>query len=182
LDHRVGRSHPGGAQEQAAGGGHARGTASARRDLRAALPAAVCRLRGAGIARRWDAVNRAGRLTVLLALAVLACVTACGQPLYVARLGWAEAKILWRREPVREVVNRPGVDADLRERLELVLAAREFARDQLGFHVGKSYTSYAEVGAHEATVHVVSAAYRDRLKSFTWWYPIAGRVPYRGFF
>jgi predicted aminopeptidase len=127
-------------------------------------------------------VKRAARRTAVLALAVLACASACGQPLYVARLGWAEAKILWRREPIREVVTRPGVDADLRERLELVLAAREFARDQLGFRVGKSYTSYAEVGAHEATVHVVSAAYRDRLKSFTWWYPIAGRVPYRGFF
>ena len=127
-------------------------------------------------------MRRAGRRTALLGLAVLGCVSACGQPLYVARLGWTEAKILWRREPIREVVSRPGVDADLRERLELVLAAREFARDRLGFRVGDSYTSYAEVGAHEATVQVVSAAYRDRLESFSWWYPVAGRVPYRGFF
>jgi predicted aminopeptidase len=127
-------------------------------------------------------VRRARRGAALAALAVLACVSACGQPLYVARLGWTEAKILWRRQPIREVVTRPGVDAELRERLELVLAARDFARDHLGFRVGQSYTSYAEVEAHEATVHVVSAAYRDRLESFSWWYPIAGRVPYRGFF
>ncbi len=116
-------------------------------------------------------------------LVVLAVLTGgCGQPLYLARLGWTEAKILWRREPIREVIAEPGTDPALRERLELVLAARQFARDRLGFRVGASYDSYAAVGAGEATIHVVSAAHRDRLESYTWWYPIAGRVPYRGFF
>ena len=122
----------------------------------------------------------APRLAACVVLAVL--LGGCAQPLYVARLGWTEAKILWRREPMREVIAEPGTDPALRERLELVLAAREFARQQLGFDVGGSYGSYAAVGPEEATVYVVSAAHRDRLASYTWWYPIAGRVPYRGFF
>jgi predicted aminopeptidase len=109
-------------------------------------------------------------------------LSGCGQPLYVARLGWTEAKILWRREPIREVIAEPGTDAGLRERLTLVLAAREFARERLGLQVGGSYGSYAVIAPEEATIHVVSAAYRDHLTSYTWWYPVAGRVPYRGFF
>jgi predicted aminopeptidase len=28
----------------------------------------------------------------------------------------------------------------------------------------------------------VSAAYRDTLKPYTWWFPIVGRVPYKGYF
>jgi predicted aminopeptidase len=31
-------------------------------------------------------------------------------------------------------------------------------------------------------VHVVSGAYRTRLEPYTWWFPIIGRVPYKGFF
>jgi predicted aminopeptidase len=31
-------------------------------------------------------------------------------------------------------------------------------------------------------VLVVSAAYRDTLKPYTWWFPIVGRVPYKGYF
>ena len=29
---------------------------------------------------------------------------------------------------------------------------------------------------------MLSGAYRDRLESFTWWFPIVGRVPYKGYF
>jgi predicted aminopeptidase len=133
----------------------------------------VTQLRGAA----W----RAPRLLLpVVALSLL--LAACGQPLYVARLGLTEARILLRRQPIPRVMSRPDVSPELRERLELVLAARAFARDQLGFEVGDSYTTYAAVSPGETTVQVVSAAYRDRLESYTWWYPIAGRVPYRGYF
>jgi predicted aminopeptidase len=130
-------------------------------------------------------VSRARRhvARLLLPLVGLSLVVGgCGQPLYVARLSWAEARILLRREPIPQVMARPDLEPALRERLRLVLAARSFARDRLGFSVGDSYTTYAAVAPGETTVHVVSAAYRDRLEPYTWWYPIAGRVPYRGFF
>src|SRR5207247_944853 len=68
-----------------------------------------------------------------------------------------------------------------RERLELVLAVREFARGRLGLRAGDSYTTFAEV-PRDATVYVVSAARRDRLEAYDWGYPLVGRLPYRGFF
>jgi predicted aminopeptidase len=120
-----------------------------------------------------------GRCVVLV---VLLALGGCAQPGYLARLGWTEAKLLWRREPIPELLERRDLDPMLRERLELVLAARAFARDRLGFRVGDSYDSYVRVTKAEATVHVVSAAYRDRLELESWWYPVAGRVPYRGYF
>ena len=103
--------------------------------------------------RRWVVAR------LLLPLIGLSLVVAgCGQPLYVARLSWTEARILLRREPIERVMARPDVDPALRERLRLVLAARSFARDRLGFTVGDSYTTYAAVTPGETTVNVVSAA------------------------
>ncbi len=120
-------------------------------------------------------------MRLLAALALLAMLAAgCGDTLYVARLGWSEARILLRSRPIPELVARADLDGALRERLALTLAVREFARDRLGLRVGESYTSFADVGP-EATVWVLSAARRDRLEAHTWWFPIVGRVPYRGF-
>jgi predicted aminopeptidase len=113
--------------------------------------------------------------------ALLSLAAGCGGSLYVARVGWSEARILMARQPIADVLARPDVDPALRARLELVLAVRAFATDTLGLRVGDSYATYAEVDGR-AQVWVLSAARRDRLESHTWWYPIVGRVPYRGFF
>jgi predicted aminopeptidase len=118
----------------------------------------------------------------LVALVVLGLeTTGCRTVAYLARGGLAEARILWRREPITRMIARPDLDPELRERLELVLEARRFAVDHLGLRVGESYSSFADADG-EAVVWVVSAAYRDRLTAYTWWYPIVGRVPYEGYF
>ncbi len=108
------------------------------------------------------------------------CLSGCS-PFYVLRAGYEEAKILWHRRPIREILARPDLDAEARQKLELVLAARRFAREKLGFQVGGSYSTLAEL-ERSPTVHIVSAAYRDRLEPYTWWFPIVGRIAYKGFF
>src|SRR5262249_26604346 len=89
---------------------------------------------------------------------------------------------LYRRTPITDVLARPELDPEVRERLTLVLQVREFARDTLDLRVGDSYATFAEVSPDEAAVWVVSAARRDHLGLYTWWDPITGRVPYPGFF
>jgi len=113
--------------------------------------------------------------------AAVVWLAGCGGVGYVARVGWAEARLLWRREPIADVLTRPDLDPALRERLELTLAVRRFAADDLGLTVGDSYATFAEVDPG-ATVWVLSAARRDWLEAYTWWYPVVGRAPYRGFF
>jgi len=119
-----------------------------------------------------------GRESLLLLLTL--CLSGCS-PLYVLRAGYEEAKILWRRQAIETVLRRDDLDADTRAKLELVLAARAFARDTLRLRVNGSYSSLARVD-QDQVVHVVSAAYCDRLEPYTWWFPIVGRVPYKGFF
>jgi predicted aminopeptidase len=112
---------------------------------------------------------------------VLACMCAAAcSPRYVLRAGYEEAKILWRREPIKRVLARADLDPIERRKLETVLAARRFAAD-LGLRVGGSFASLSYVDG-DSTVHVLTAAKRTALEPYTWWFPIVGRVPYKGFF
>lgn len=114
---------------------------------------------------------------VLLALVLL---TGCS-PGYLLRAGWAEAKILKSRRPIAEVVRDTATAADLRNKLRLVEDARAYAERELGLDPGDSFESYARVDS-DTLLLVVSAAPRFRLTWKTWWFPIVGRVPYRGYF
>ena len=125
----------------------------------------------------WGARTRA--LTLCLVL-FGSCLSACS-PTYVLRAGYEEAKILWRRQPIERLLQQPDLDAATREKLQLALAVRAFASDTLHLRAGKSYATYAYVDDNQV-VHVVCAAYRFQLQTYTWWFPIVGRVPYKGFF
>lgn len=103
--------------------------------------------------------------------------TAC----YLARGAVEEAKILARRRSIRAMIADPRTDPVTRDKLRVVEAARLYARDSLGLAAKESFTTYSYV-KHDTLVLVLSAAYRDTLKPYTWWFPIVGRVPYKGYF
>src|SRR5438045_4299769 len=123
---------------------------------------------------------RRGILAIAVCLAVFVLIsapTAC----YLSRGAWEEAKILSRRQPISEIVADPRTPKDARAKLKVVLAARQYAKDSLKLRTKDSFTTYSRLD-HDTLVLVVSAAYRDTLKPYTWWFPIVGRVPYKGYF
>jgi predicted aminopeptidase len=114
---------------------------------------------------------------------VLLAVIASGacSPLYVIRAGYEQAKILTSREPITDVIADPRTSEEEREKLRLVLEARDFAGEYLRLDVGDSYRSFARLDS-DTLVLVVSGAQPDEFRMHTWWFPIVGRMPYKGFF
>lgn len=110
----------------------------------------------------------------------MACTltSGCGVS-YLTRLAYQQLRFLGRARPISEVLTGEH-DPERRARLELVLAVRKFAKAN-GLDPGGSYLKVSETG-DLAMVHVVTAAYVDRLEPYTWHYPIVGRLPYRGYF
>jgi predicted aminopeptidase len=125
--------------------------------------------------RRWPRVALA-LAGVSLAASCMAC-----SPVYVVKAGIAEARILRARRPITEVLADSTTDARMRAKLAYVLEARRFAADELGIDVGDSYTMFTQLD-RDTLALVVSAAPKDQIAPVTWWFPIVGRVPYRGFF
>jgi predicted aminopeptidase len=114
-------------------------------------------------------------------LAFCCAITAACSPLYVIRAGVYEAKILSRRRPIVRVIEDPSTTPATRRKLDLVLQARSFAEHGLGLAAGDSYTTYSWVDS-DTLLMVITAAYPDRFQPYTWWFPIVGRVPYKGYF
>lgn len=100
---------------------------------------------------------------------------------YLSRGAFEEAKILSNRKPIADLVRDPSIDSVTRAKLKVVLDAREFARSGLGLRTKESFTTFSQLDT-DTLVLVLSAAYRDSLKPYTWWFPIVGRVPYKGYF
>jgi len=121
--------------------------------------------------------------TVLLIVfggaAVLTTVTRTGR--YLARAAWEEGKILRHRKEISKLVSDSSTDAATRGKLALVLAARAYAADSLGLPARQAFTKYTQLPS-DTLVLVLSGAARDTLAPVTWWFPIVGRVPYKGYF
>jgi predicted aminopeptidase len=127
---------------------------------------------------RWRLARRIGGwATAALVLLVLVSPMGC----YLSRAAYEEAKILSRRQSIAQLVAEGRIDAATRDKLRLVLEARRFAIDSLGLDAGRSFTTYSRLD-RDTLVLVVSAARRDRLERKTWWFPVVGRFPYKGFF
>lgn len=116
-----------------------------------------------------------------LALATVLFLTLTRTGRYLARAAREESKILWHRRPITQLVSDTTVPRATRAKLRLVLDAREFARRSLQLNVGQSFTTFSPLD-RDTLVLVLSAAYRDRLEYYFWWFPVVGRVPYKGYF
>jgi len=127
---------------------------------------------------RWRRLRRYGALGVLAAV-VLFVVSPMG--CYLSRAAYEEARILARRTPIDRLVADADTPPAERAKLQLVLEARRFAADSVGLRPEQSFTRFSRLD-RDTLVLVVSAAYPDRLARRTWWFPVVGRFPYKGFF
>lgn len=127
---------------------------------------------------RWGGVG-----VVLLSIAAGAALLVVATPLgrYIARAAWEEGKILRARQPISRLVADSSVEPATRAKLRLVLEARRYAIDSLSLPAGEAFTQFTQLD-RDTLVLVLSGARKDALVAKTWWFPVVGRLPYKGYF
>lgn len=116
-----------------------------------------------------------------LPFAALLLATVACSPAYLTQAAFGQFEVLQARRPLEEVLADPATPPELRRRLLAADAALVFARTDLGLPRTASYRHYADLG-RAYVVWNVFAAPEFSLAPTTWCFPVAGCVPYRGYF
>ena len=120
-------------------------------------------------------------LPVFIAAAFLLGLSALCSGCYTLKQGTAMLSYLGRAVPLEELAKGDDVSQEDILFIQRVEDIRRFAIDELGLKKSKNYTRYVELDRNYLAA-VVSASAKDSFKRHEWWFPVAGRVPYKGFF
>jgi predicted aminopeptidase len=127
-------------------------------------------------------LRRCCALTILLLTgAVLLALAACGDLGYYRQAAQGQWDILSHRRDIRQVLADPATTPALREKLTDVLAVRDFASRELDLPENGSYRCYADLGRPSVVWNVIATP-EFSLEPVRWCFPIAGCVPYRGYY
>lgn len=128
------------------------------------------------------------RFVRLLLLAAAGWLSGCATLGYYAQAVGGQLDILGRSQPIQEILEGSAdaghatpLSPATRARLAMVLRVRTFAVEALGLPDNDSYRRYAELERSAVAWNVIATP-EFSLTPDTWCYPIAGCVPYRGYF
>ena len=137
--------------------------------------------RSAAMPRRHELARAVPRSLLCLSMLVLAGLgSGCSTVEYYWQGINGEIEILRKARPIEEVI-ATDADRELREKLERVLAIRDFASRDLMLPDNGSYRRYTRL-ERRFVLWNVFAAPELSLRPRQWCFPVAGCVNYRGYF
>jgi predicted aminopeptidase len=120
-------------------------------------------------------------LPVFIAAVFLMVISVFFSGCYTLKQGTAMLGYLGRAVPLEELNGGDGASEDGRRFVQRVEDIRGFAIRELGLKESKNYTRYVELDRNYLAA-VVSASAEDSFVRYEWWFPVTGKVPYKGFF
>jgi predicted aminopeptidase len=114
-------------------------------------------------------------------LLLVLCLCGCAGPGYYLQALSGQHKLMRSRQDIQTLLQDPATPPELATHLEHAEQIRSYAMHVLDLPADGSYTSYVEVEG-EALVWNVVATEEFSLDPKRWCFPVAGCVPYRGYF
>ncbi len=127
--------------------------------------------------------DRTSSLVIRTIYALYLCllIISCAGPGYYYQAASGQWQLMHTRQDINELLEDAETDPGLATRLQTAIDILGFAENQLALPAGGSFKSFVETG-RDAVVWNVVATPEFSLKAKTWCFPVAGCVPYRGYF
>ena len=100
---------------------------------------------------------------------------------YLFHVGKGQLRIVCGSESTEATLRDPEVSESEKEKIRLIMEAKTFGEEVLGLTFSKNYTRYYLV-KHPPIAYNLTASPRLSLEAYRWCFPIAGCLPYKGFF
>jgi predicted aminopeptidase len=114
-------------------------------------------------------------------IAMILFLAACSGPGYYLQAMSGQLKLANARQDIQLLLDDPSISPELAAHLKLAAQIKTFAANTLDLPSNGSYSSYVEVEG-DALLWNVIATDEFSLQAKKWCFPVAGCVPYRGFF
>jgi len=118
---------------------------------------------------------------MIFRLLLVFCLSACSSPAYYLQAMSGQKKLMQSRQDIETLLDDPATSTELAGQLRKAEEIKTFAETRLDLPVEGSFSSYVEVEG-EALVWNVIATPEFSLQPKKWCFPVAGCVPYRGYF
>jgi predicted aminopeptidase len=100
---------------------------------------------------------------------------------YIVKNAYYQARMLKHAVPIKDILEDPKIDETTKSKLRIASEAKVFAEKTLKLKSTKNYSTFVQLDGPYVT-YIVSAAPKNELKYYTWYFPIVGSVPYKGYF
>lgn len=114
-------------------------------------------------------------LLILFTIFVSSC-----NPFYVINSAYQGSKIIINRKKIDTVIKENKIEKLNIKKLKYVLKAKEFAKIK-NLDSKNAFNYYTQLDKSELS-WIVMASKKEKFELKTWWFPIVGSVPYKGFF
>jgi len=114
-------------------------------------------------------------------VALLIVLPGCQSLSFYSQAIKGQCNIYLSQRPIKATLADPKVPGEVKEKLGLILELREFAEKELNLEANGHYLKYADLH-RRFVVWNVNAAPEFSLEPKRWWYPVVGRLKYRGYF
>jgi len=100
---------------------------------------------------------------------------------YGIKQGQGQLAIVRNAVDLKRVMGDERFPDSLKSKIQIIQRARTYAVEELGLKDTENYTTYYEQNG-ETALWNVSACKPYSFTPKTWWFPVVGEVPYKGFF